>query len=515
MADHDKNQQDKLSTLDKVNLGFGILAIVLLTGALLTGYLPQASRPGEAVVRGLQYSGYAAMALYVITLAWLKKSEIKQAATHKHTASGANSTLQIVAVLAILAAVNWWGTRYHQRVDLTENKQYSLSEQSIKIVKGLKDPVDVQLFVKTGEPYSENLKNLWDQYEYQNPDKLRVEVIDVDKNPIRAREAKVTAYGTSVLKRGDRNTTITASQEQDLTSALLKVTQSGQKVVYFTTGHGELAYDKMDKDGLSYAKDALEKQNYKLDTLLLVGKKAIPTDAALVVVAGPTKPFGDEERAALKAYIEKGGRVFLSLQPQSDPKLEPLMKDFGILAHNDVVLDPRMNVGDLAAPVANKFPFHTITQGLQAAYFTGARSLAKADKLPAGVNITPLVETSADAWGETNFMDRQIAFNPGDHKGPLPIILLAEKNKGRLIVSGNTQFMANANYVNLNNGDLFLNALNWMADEENLVAIPPKDNQPKTVDLLPWQYQGVFFGTVVLLPLSLLFAAGFMWWKRR
>lgn len=515
MADNDKNKQEQLSTLDKVNLGFGILAIILLTAALGTGYLPQASRPGEMVVRGLQYAGYAAMALYVITLAVLKQAEIKQAVTHKHTASGANATLQIVAVLAILTAVNWWGTRYHQRVDLTENKQYSLSEQSIKIVKGLKEPVDVTLFVKSGDPYSENLEKLWEQYEYQNPDKLKLDTIDVDKNPMAARANKVTAYGTTVLHRGERQTTITGSQEQDLTSALLKVTQSGQKVVYFTTGHGELAYDKADKDGLSYAKDALEKQNYKIDTLLLIGKKDIPSDAAMVVVAGPTKPFSDDERAALKSYIDKGGRVFLSLQPQSDAKLEPLAKDFGILVHNDIVLDPTMNVGDLAAPVANKFPFHTITQGLQAAYFTGSRSLAKADKLPTGVNITPLVETSAGAWGETNFMERQIAFNPGDNKGPLPVILLAEKDKGRLIVSGNTQFIANANYVNLNNGDLFLNALNWMADEENLIAIPPKDNQPKTVDLLPWQYQGVFFGCVVLLPLSLLLAAGFVWWKRR
>jgi ABC-type uncharacterized transport system involved in gliding motility auxiliary subunit len=75
--------------------------------------------------------------------------------------------------------------------------------------------------------------------------------------------------------------------------------------------------------------------------------------------------------------------------------------------------------------------------------------------------------------------------------------------------------MANQAYVNLNNGDLFLNALNWMADEENLVSIPPKDNQPKTVDLLPGQYQLVFFGTVLLMPLALLLGAGLVWWRRR
>ncbi|MNS39650.1 ABC-type uncharacterized transport system [compost metagenome] len=507
----------KMSALDKINLGLGVLAIILLTVSIGLGYIPPTTfKVPEALPTWLRYAGWAAMAGYALTLLLLKRAEVGRFAGQRTTQSGANSTVQILAVLAILVAVNWFGTRHHQRFDLTQNKAYSLSDQSVKIAQGLKEPVNVTLFVKAGDPYSTNLQNLWKEYTYYGGDKLKLDVVDIDREPTRARQLNITAVGSTVLQRGERKTTITGNQEQDLTSALLKVTQSGQKVIYFVTGHQEQKLEDFDKGGLSYAKDSLEKQNYKLDSLSLLGGQKVPADAALVVIAGPQKPFLPQEISSLKTYLDGGGRVFLALQPQVDVKLNDLMKAYGIQANNDLVLDPKLNTGDLASPAVQKFPGHTITQGLSAAYFPGSRSLKKVEPAPAGVAVQPLVETSADAWGETNLMDRNVAFNAGqDNKGPVPLMLLAEKGKSRLIVTGNALFMANQAYVNLNNGDLFLNALNWMADEENLVSIPPKDNQPKTVDLLPNQYQLVFFGTVLLMPLALLLGAGLVWWRRR
>lgn len=511
-----KDNKPNVSTLDKVNLGLGVVAILLLTASIGLGYVPPTTfKVPEAVPTWLRYAGWAAMVGYGLTLLLLKRAEVSRFAGQRTTRSGANSSVQVLAVLAILVAVNWFGTRHHQRIDVTQNKAFSLSEQSQKVVKGLKEPVNVTLFVKTGDPYSTNLQNLWKEYQYYGGDKLKLDVVDIDREPTRARQMNITAVGSTVLQRGERKTTISGNQEQDLTSALLKVTQSGQKVIYFVTGHQELKLDDFDKSGLSYAKDALEKQNYKLDSLSLFSTPKVPADAALVVVAGPQKAFLPQETAALQTYLANGGRVFLALQPQVDAKLDALTTAYGVKVDNNLVLDPKLNTGDLSAPAVQKFPGHTITQGLSAAYFPGSRSLAKVEPAPAGVGVQPLVETSDGAWGETNLMERNVALDGNDKKGPLPLLMLAEKGKSRLIVSGNTLFMANQAYVNLNNGDLFLNALNWMADEESLVSIPPKDNQPKTVDLLPGQYQLVFFGTVLLMPLALLLGAGLVWWRRR
>jgi ABC-type uncharacterized transport system involved in gliding motility auxiliary subunit len=513
-----KQEDDRLSTLDKINLAFGVLAIVMLSASLAMSYVPAASQRWPAELPNwIRMGGMGAMVLYVVTLALLKEKDIGSFLKHRHTHSGLNIFLQIAALLGILAALNYFGTRHHSRIDVTENKQYSLSEQSKKVVQNLKEPVTVTLFVKKGDTYSTNLENLWREYGYAS-DKIKLDVIDVDRDPTLARQNKITTYGTTMLARGDRKTTITGSQEQDLTSALIKVAQDSQKTVYFLVGHGELALDKFDKEGLSQLKDALEKQNYKIDSLALFNKAAVPSDAALVVVAGPTKPLGDKELDALDQYIGKGGRVFLAAMPQADSNLEKLTTKYGIEIKDDLVLDPSLNFfGDLAAPAVQKFPYHTVTQGLQAAYFPASRSLAKAKTQPKDVsNIAPLVETSDKAWGESDLKSRPVAYTEGkDTKGPVPLMLLAEKGKGRLVVSGNALFFANQAFPQLNNGDLFLNTLNWMADEESLVSIPPKEASNKQVNLVPAQYYTIFFGTVLGFPLLLLFGAGWVWWRRR
>ena len=219
-----KFEDDRLSTLDKINLAFGVVAILLLSASLAMSYVPVPSQKWPPTLpEYLRTGGMGAMAFYVITLLMLKEKEVRQLLSHKNTASGGNIALQIVAVIGILAAVNYFGTRHHSRIDVTENKQYSLAEQSKKIVQNLKEDVRVSLFVKKGDAYSTNLENLWREYTYAG-DHIKLDVIDVDRDPTMARQNNVTTYGTSMLQRGERKTTITGSAEQDLTSASLKVT---------------------------------------------------------------------------------------------------------------------------------------------------------------------------------------------------------------------------------------------------------------------------------------------------
>lgn len=536
--DKEKSQLDETRVppaLDKSNLYFGLLAIVCLVVALVLGFMA-----APFTVPGLQWkwagnlpafwvsatgwirsAGYVFMVLYVLTTALIYEKQIVKAFRHRHAVSGMTGAVQILAFIGILGALNYIGVRNPLHWDVTKDKQYSLSEQTKKILKNLKEPVKVTLFIKSGDSYSTNLKTLWSEYKYEAGDRLTLDVIDADREPAIARAENITAYGTSVLQRGTRKTTITAAQEQDLTSALLKVTQSGQKVIYFLTGHGEMSLDSYDnRFGLSNAKDALTKQNYKTDSLTLYSRAQVPSDAALVVVAGPTKPVPLKELVALQNYVDNGGRVFVSLHPATNAGLGDMVKNYGIEVRDDLVLEPgvRNNVqGNMAAPVITKFPYHTVTQGLGVAYFLSSRSLGKAATLPTGVtNVTPLVETSADSWGETNLMERRPQFDAAkDKKGPLPIMMLAEKGKGRLIVAGNSSFLSNQCFSDLNNGDLFLNSLNWMADEESLVSIPPKDMSSKNINFTPWQFQMIMLSSVLVFPLFLLSLAGYVWYRRR
>ncbi|MEB3285436.1 MAG: GldG family protein [Candidatus Sericytochromatia bacterium] len=520
MSDPELNPQDsRLAAVDKANLVAGLLAIALLAGSLLvTNVAGLAAKLPQGASEYMRLGGFAMMGLYVLTLVMLKEREVSSVLKHKNTGSFFNITLQIAAVIGILSAVNYFGTRHHARVDLTENKQYSLSEQSIKVAKDLKEPVSVMLFIRRSDTYAQNLETLWKQYAYVS-DKVKLEVVDVDQNPTLTRQNKITTSGSSILKRGAQSTTITGNQEQDLTSALIKITRDSQKTIYFTVGHGELAYDKFDKDGISQLKDYLEKQSYKLDQLSLFVSGKVPSDAALVIVPAPTKPLSDKEMDALEAYIKDGGKVFVAANPQAETNVDKLTKRFGIAIKDDLILDPKSNLyGSLDVPVVTRFPYHVTTQNLQAAYFPGSRSLQKMDKQPEGVtNISPLVETSDSAWGETDLKARPVQYDQGkDTKGPIALMMVSEMGaKGKLMVAGNGSFFSNAAFGNLNNGDLFLSAVNWMTGEDSLVSIPPKEASNKQLNLTPAQYTAIFYGAVLGFPFTLLLLALFTWWRRR
>jgi ABC-type uncharacterized transport system involved in gliding motility auxiliary subunit len=512
------NQPNK--TLDRLNLATGILALLGLGGSIALNQAPATMKIPPMLIQVVHSLGLLFMAVYVVSLVWLNREFVKDFMGKKQAKSGANILAQILAIIGIIGAANYFGSRHHSRVDLTENKSFSLSEQTQKVLKGLKEPLNVSLFVKAGDSSSEQAKNLWKEYAYYGGDKLKLDVIDIDKEPLKARQMEITSVGSTVLQRGDRKTTISGTQEQDLTSSILKVTQSGQKVVYFTLGHGELPIDKMDNNGLSYAKDALTKQNYKVDSLTLFSTKKVPSDAAVVILAGPVKPMQPVEIKALDEYLANKGRVVLAMQPRmgsqvNDNNLIALAKKYGIDIQDDVVLDQQMNAGALDAVASKTFGSSAITNSLQVAVFPGARSLKKVEPAPTGVTLTSLVDSGPNAWGETNLKDRNIAQGPTDHKGPLSLMMMAEKDKARFVVSGSALTFANVSYVNFSSGDLFLNTVNYLADEESLVSIPPKDSQPKSLTLLPEQYNLVFAVTVALIPLALLLLGAFVWWKRR
>ena len=233
-----KGPDEDLTTLDRVNLGLGVLAILFLVGSLGLSYVPATVSAGkipESLPGNLRTIGLVLMVLYGVTLAYLKRDDIGLAMGTRQAKGGGVIALQILAVIGILAALNYFGTRHHNRIDLTENKQYSLSEQSKKIAAGLKDPVSVTLFTKTGDAASDNLKNLWREYTYAG-DKVKLNVVDVDKDPTLAKLNKITAYGSSMLERGtSRASSHAAAQMATVTiCAAVKVIRRSAVCVRFS-----------------------------------------------------------------------------------------------------------------------------------------------------------------------------------------------------------------------------------------------------------------------------------------
>lgn len=518
------NQPNK--TLDWGITIIGFLAIALLAGALvIANFFPKVP---FTVVTGLRYGGFVAIALFVIGSGIQNRDFLKDLIGRRTTQNGANSLVLTIAVLAIIVLLNWFGTRYHHRADLTSNQQFSLSPQSKQVVKTLKSELKLTAFIRNGDPQGRQLKDLMAEYGYVT-DKLKLELIDPDREPGKVKlffESHPTASQRANVLMVENAGKLTESQgvtEQDITGAILKATQEKQLNVYFLQGHGELDPEGFQQEGISQAKQSLEKQNYKVQKLsLFETKNAIPADCDVLVVAGPRQRLMPQELATLTAFVQKGGKLYVMLTAGADSGLEELLASYGITPENDLVVDPRANLfGDAAVPVVQTYPSHAITQGLRPTIYPAARSLT-VGQAPAGVTVTSLAEASDMSFSKRNLKDRSAEFNAAvDKKGPVKLAVAATTpasgsvKASRLMAVGNAQFISNGFYSGAGNGDFFVNSVNWLADQDNLVSIPAKNNEPKQLFLTNQQQTTIFLTTVAGAPAAMLLAGGLVWWRRR
>jgi ABC-type uncharacterized transport system involved in gliding motility auxiliary subunit len=443
--------------------------------------------------------GIAVIGVYV----GLNVSQLKKGLARKSFLYSGNLLLMVVLVLGILVLVNYFFSRHHHRFDFTESKLHSLSGQSIKAVANLKNEVNVKCFFREGNMSRVRMEDLLKIYAYHSP-KLKVEFIDPDKNPGLIKRYEVTQDGTTIFEYGDKDNRITTSTEEDVTNAIIKVTREKKKVIYFLEGHGEHSTEVSEENGFSLVKDELGKLGYEVKKQQLALADNFPKDCALLVIPGPEKDLLPNELDTVKKYLEEGGRVFFMVDPQTAPGLVPYFAKFGFKLENDIIFDrPTIFGGDYLMPMMSEIASHEITKNFRyVTYYPLARSVDVIDPKPDGV-VTSLVlgKTTEDAYTKKDFVLKKgmtvkdIAFDAKkDRRGPIPLA---------------------GYYGEGGNGNLFLNTVNWLTEESDLISILPKTSNPRAIQLTPSQGKLIFWVSLILLPLIVLVFGISIWVRRR
>ncbi len=446
----------------------------------------------------------------------------------KRTQYGAYVSLYIIIVLAVLVAVNWLANDNNKSFDTTTNKQYSLSEQTVKTVKNLKTPVYLTYF--NDSTRFGTARDLLDRYANLSS-KVHVAYVDPEKKPDIARAEGFRTQGGVVVRSGMKTEEAGALTEDGLTNAIIRSTKTGQKTICFVAGSGELALDDTEKSGGSYAKESLEKDNYKTSTFSLFEKQQVPQECAVVVIAGPKRDYLDPAVAAIKTYVENGGHVMFALSPAihsarpgsaenaPTPNINKLLTDWGVTPDGDVVLDPqsRMFGFSEAVPLGAKYESQPIVRDLGriATVFPLAQSLTvskSAEKLisssDASVAVAGDKAISPDALSTAK-------------RGPFVIAAVGSlgsgAKQGRFEVVGSSGWLSSAvlGIQQVANRDLFLNSINWLSADEDLISIRPKNPEDRRIALTRSQSQLLFFSSVIFLPLLAIFSGIGAWWKRR
>lgn len=472
-----------------------------------------------------------ALAFVVIGLALfaiLDPARLRTALTGRQAKYGSNALIMFIAFSGIVIILNYLVVNNSVRWDLTEDKTHTLSKETIETLKSLKSPVTAEAYFSSNLS-TDTVKSLLEDYKASSDGNFNYKIIDPIADPVSAQNAGITSDGTISLVMDTRREMVTSLSEEDISSALVRLANPGTRTVYFLTGHGEHSITTSSDTTYTTAKKTLEAKNYTVNELNLLATPQIPDDALAVVICGPQKPVSADEVKLLKDFLAKGKSLIVMEDPtpitqfgtQTDPLADYLKTDWGIQLDNDFVLD--LSSSSSTQAVANKYGSHPITEKLQnmATVFPGARSIQVLNS-PEGVTVTPLVLTGSQSWGETDLEalanNQATPQSASDMIGPLTLAVAAQNssNNSRMVVIGNSSFAVDRNYSAYGNGDFFINSIDWAAHQDNLINLTPKTTTQRVI-VSPKSYtiSLIFLGTVILLPLLVVFAGVMVWIQRR
>ncbi len=486
---------------------------------------------------GLVVAGLVAIALWLVLRALNASDSTSPWWRQRSVQSGTNALLTTIAVFVILGGLNFLSVRIPGQIDFTENQQFSLAPQTKQLIKTLKQPLKVRVFSNQPMPVQ---TALLDQYRRQNPDRLSFEFIDPQAQPGLAEKYKVRTVGEVVLETGDRTKTLEGElSETNLTPAVASLLRDRKSNAYILQGHNEAPING-GQGNLDAAVTELKKRDINVNVLNLLAQKQIPTDADVLVIAGPKRVYLDSEVKLLQDYLKSGKSLLLMLDPGVKTGLDPLLKDWGIALDNRVVVDASgsgqlLGLGP-AIPLVAEYGNHPITKdfGQGPSFYPLAQAVTVTPTSPEE-KVTELIKTSPQSWGEADSKQEKLQFDPArDRKGPLTLGVAitrtvestlstdkkvpaqASKTQAKMVVFGDSDFASVANPQVLNS-DLFLNSVTWLgsgADDPSL-SIRPKETKDRRIELSPTNGRILAITGLGFLPLAGFGTGAYLWWRRR
>lgn len=449
---------------------------------------------------------------------------------------GATAGLYTIVVILILVAINWLARepRFNKTFDTTANKRFTLSDETQKVVRGLKQDATITYFDrKSGFSAAQTILD-----RYRNlSNKIQVQYVDVERQPTVARSYGVRTAGTAFVELGGRKEEAKQLNEEGITSAFLKVLK-GERTVCVVKGNGERPLEQSPSGGLSFFKRQLERDNYSVKAITLLDKTTVPGECSVTVVAGPQNDYSANEVAALKSDVDGGGRVLFLLDPPlnfgrehiaDNTGIVDLLASWGVTVDKDLVLEQNP-VGQLVGvgpetPLISDYQSHPIVNDLKdhVVGFQVARSLNVKNEGKASV--TKLFSTSDAAIADTDLTKQPDSMSPADtKKGPFVLGAAGTydtgdpKKPGRFVVIGNSSFVDDGGVAGLafqSNRDLALNAINWLSSDEDLISIRPKGTDNRTFSANASQMATFQYTVLFAFPLMIIVAGVAIYLKRR
>tara|TARA_R110002153_G_scaffold40633_3_gene116253 strand:- start:24930 stop:26549 length:1620 start_codon:yes stop_codon:yes gene_type:complete len=455
----------------------------------------------------------------------------------------------VIGSIAFIGASHYLANQLSIRWDVTQDKQHTLSNNTIQYVRTLTSEVQLTAF-HVGMP-PKYLQDIFNEYERVSGGVIKTEIVDPIEqiayaakfgNAINADERKVIVQSGD--NRKDVDFSLKALSEDKLTNAIASVSRAS-RTVYFLTGHGEYSTTNDEYLGLSKFKQLLADNNIISKNLMLGISQSIPDDCDVLIIAGPKNALTQNEEDLIVDYLTTGGDALFLIehtlvttpdkplsaeQLQNNPSLNSILNQWGLDVQSDIVVDLTNHVGDdVGSPATKNYQLHkALTAGLDYTFYVRPRSIRVLPQRRPSIKHAIIASTASaeNSWAETN-RTLDIQFDPStDTAGPVPFsyVVIDERNTAdpqenkssdtRLIVFTDADFLTNVYINQYSNAQMGLNLVNWLAELDYKTFVSAKEIKVERLDLTSKQKRQVIV-ILFLLPFFFVIAGAVVWLRRK
>jgi ABC-type uncharacterized transport system involved in gliding motility auxiliary subunit len=531
---------------------FSFVKFLILPGAMLILAGVSAgivSGVWGSVPIGLIIAGIVVIGLWMILIGRFEDSLSPSFWRRRSTQASTNAIVSTIAVLVILGLINLLAVRSAQRFDLTESRIFTLSPESQQVLREMQQGVKVWVFSSDRNPQD---VTLLENYQRKTP-KFSFEYVDPEANPGLAQAFGIKNAGDNrdvfieqpTSKRRQFLQSISSQvrlSENRVTNGILQITSDRRSKAYFLQGHGEKSLTE-GEGAISNSVKALEDKNFTSEPLNLAQLGKVPPDASAVLVIGPTRTLPEGEVKALQDYSNQGGNLLIAIDPTVNAGLDAFLNTWGVKLDDRTAInapEQQLTNAGPAVVVVTQYGAHPITKdfGNGISFFPIARPIDLTTT--PGVQATPLLLTDPKSWAESNIKQQPLKLDGGDRPGPLAIGAALERTvtptpspaptaspsptappptaskPARMVVFGNSTFIVNGFFNQQLNGDVFLNSVAWVSqDQFQPLSIRPKEVKNRRIVLTNEQGMLIGFLALAIVPLFGVVTAGVVWWQRR
>ncbi|MCY4483063.1 MAG: GldG family protein [Spirochaetaceae bacterium] len=460
----------------------------------------------------------------------------------KQVRYGGYALLTSLGMVAALVLVNLLVDQFGVEADLTQNRLFTLSDQTFQLLDNLDADVTVYQIGTTGR---ENplIDSVLERYARRSSH-VKLANLDPERNPglaAKYEEEGQVRPGGLIVDGGDRFRMISQfdifnvnmqtrqatslSLEQELTAALLYVTTGDLPSVYLLEGHGEQSMFQLGMPGLN-VRDLLENDNYEVDTLDLVSRDSIPEDVDVLLVVAPEQDMTPAEADRLDGWMRDGGRVVFVLQGARRtemPNLEELLAGFGVRLVNGIIVEesgrhtpdsqvflvPEMTSHEIVSPMRSERLFIVMP---------AAGPIEELETKRRTLTVEPFLNTSEGSFLRTDFQIQSVEQQEGEPNGPFAVGVAITDNdldgyvKSRVVVFSSVLFLRQPYQANY---DMLLNSLSWARSREESISIRAKSLRTFPLRMTRLAQLIISGVAVLLVPLGVLGAGLAVWLRRR